>query len=117
MILKGTTVILYERTQSGTDTLGNQVFTETPTEVDNVLIGEPSTDEITSSISLYGKRAAYTLAIPKGDQHRWENARVDFFGQSFRAFGHVTQGIEELTPLQWNKKVRVARHDDGEDGT
>ncbi len=110
--MRGITVTLYEKTQTGTDSLGNPVYEEVPVEVDDVLIGEPSTDEITSSISLYGKRTVYTLGIPKGDAHSWENARVDFFGQRFRVFGNVTQGIEEMIPLRWNKKVHVAAYDD-----
>ena len=114
MRLKGITVLLYERTQNGKDSLGNQIWKETPTEVENVLIGEPTTEEMESSINLYGKKLAYTLGIPKGDSHSWENARVDFFGQSFRAFGGVTQGIEAMIPLAWNRKVRVARYDDQE---
>lgn len=112
--MRGITVTLYEWTQSGKDTLGNPIYTETAVEVDDVLVGEPTTEEVTSSISLYGKKAAYTLAIPKGDTHSWENARVDFFGQSFRVFGHVTQGIEPMIPLRWNKKVHVAIYDDAE---
>lgn len=112
--MRGITVTLYERIQNGMDSLGNPTWTETPVEVDDVLIGEPSTEEITSSISLYGKKAVYTLGIPKGDTHTWENARVDFFGQKFRVFGHVTQGIEAMIPLRWNKKVHVARFDDAE---
>lgn len=114
MKLKGITVTLYERTEAGKDSLGNPIWTETPTEVENVLIGEPSTEEQESSINLYGKKLEYVLGVPKGDSHSWENARIDFFGQSFRAFGGVTQGIEAMIPLEWNKKVRVARYDDRE---
>ncbi len=112
--MRGITVTLYEKTETGTDSLGNLIYTEVPIAVNDVLVGEPTTEEVTSSISLYGKKAVYTLGIPKGDTHSWENARVDFFGQSFRAFGHVTQGIEAMIPLRWNKKVHVACYDDVE---
>ena len=109
--MRGITVTLYERTQSGTDSLGNPIWTTEPVEVDDVLIGEPTTDEINSSISLEGKRIAYTLGIPKGDTHSWEGCRVDFFGQKFQCYGNVTQGIEAMIPLRWNKKVHVACYD------
>ena len=60
-------------------------------------------------IQLTGRRLAYTLAIPKGDTHDWEDAKVEFFGQSFRTCGGVVQGIESMIPLCWNKKVQVVQ--------
>jgi hypothetical protein len=36
---------------------------------------------------------------------------VEFFGQRFRTIGFPTQGIEELIPLAWNKKVKVERYE------
>lgn len=107
---KGITVVLYERSESGKDGFNRPIYTETPVEVENVLIGEPSTDEVTNEISLSGKRLAYTLAIPKGDAHVWEDSKVSFFGQMFHTIGTPTQGIEELIPLSWNKKVKVERY-------
>ena len=35
---------------------------------------------------------------------------LEFFGQKFRSYGAVTQGIEALIPLYWNKKVKVERY-------
>ena len=35
---------------------------------------------------------------------------VEFFGQRFRTYGDVTEGIEAMIPLQWNKKVKVERY-------
>lgn len=107
---KGITVILYERSESGTDGFNRPIYTETPVEVANVLIGEPSTDEITNEINLSGKRLAYTLAIPKGDSHVWTDRKVSFWGQTFHTIGEPTQGIEDLIPLSWNKKVKVERY-------
>lgn len=108
-MIHGITVRLYEKTQTGTDAFNAPIFSETPVEVKNVLIGEPNTDDIVNSLQLYGKRIAYTLAIPKGDEHDWEDVTVEFFGQKFRTYGGVVQGIEELVPLCWNKKVKVER--------
>lgn len=107
---KGITVILYERSESGKDGFNKPIYTETPVEVANVLIGEPSTDEITNEINLSGKRLAYTLAIPKGDSHVWTDRKVSFWGQTFHTIGEPTQGIEDLIPLSWNKKVKVERY-------
>lgn len=107
--MTGFTVVLYERSQTGVDALNNPVYTPTPVSVDNVLVGQPETDDITSSISLYGKRLTYWLGLPKGDSHNWTDTTVEIFGEPFRTFGDVVQGIEANVPTPWHKKVRVER--------
>ena len=108
--MRGITVTLYEQTQTGTDTFNAPVYEETPVEVENVLVAPASTAEILDNVNLYGRKAVYTLAIPKGDTHDWDNVRVDFFGRSWRTFGFPTEGIEHLIPLSWNRKVMVERY-------
>ena len=108
--MKGIDVTLYEKTQSGTDEADAPVYTETPVTVHNVLVGEPSAEEITTELQLTGRRLAYTLALPKGDSHDWHNVTVEFFGQKFRTYGDVVQGMESLVPLAWNKQVKVERY-------
>lgn len=110
-MIKGIDVTLYERTQTGEDDFGAAVYSETPVTVHNVLVGEPETADLVNELQLYGKRLAYVLAIPKGDTHDWEGAAVAFFGQKFRAYGSVTQGMEARIPLRWNKKVKVERYE------
>lgn len=109
--MHGISIILYEKTEAGTDPFGKPIYTEAPLVVENVLIGEPSSEDIVDALNLYGKRVAYTLGIPKGDTHTWEDSTVEFFGQRFRTIGYPTQGIEELIPLAWNKKVKVERYE------
>ena len=108
--LHGVTVILYDKAQTGTDAFNHPVYTETAAQVDNVLIGEPSTQEIVDTLNLTGKKLAYTLAIPKGDANIWTDRTVEFFGEKFRTIGEPTQGIGSLIPLAWNKKVKVERY-------
>lgn len=107
LAIQGITVLLTVKTQAGTDDFNKPIYTETTEEVSNVLIGEPKTEDIINDIQLYGKRLAYTLAIPKGDTHNWVDTKVQFFGQTFRTYGEPTQGIDKLIPLSWNKKVKV----------
>lgn len=108
--MHGITITLYNRTQTGTDEFNAPIYTETAEQIENVLIGEPSTDDITDTLTLYGKRLAYTLGIPKGDTHTWTDRTVEFFGERFRTIGEPTMGIEHLIPLSWNKKVKVERY-------
>lgn len=107
--MKGVTVTLYEKTRTGVDALNNPTFTTAPVSVDNVLVGEPTTDDVTSSISLYGKRIVYMLGLPKGDAHDWTDTTVEIFGETFRTFGDTIQGIEANVPTPWHRKVRVER--------
>lgn len=107
--MKGITVILLERTEIGLDTFNHPIYEEIETEVENVLVapGSDGGEELLDTVNLMGRRAVYTLAIPKGDTHRWEGNRVRFFGETWQVIGKPTEGIEALIPLQWNRKVRV----------
>lgn len=107
--MTGITVVLYERSQTGVDALNNPVYSLTPVNVENVLVGQPETDDVTSSISLYGKKLTYWLGLPKGDSHNWTDTTVEIFGETFRTFGDMVQGIEANVPTPWHKKVRVER--------
>lgn len=113
-MIKGVTVQLVQKTKTGVDDFGKDVFTETNVAVEDVLVGEPSTDEITDTLNLYGKHLAYTLAIPKGDTHDWTDTAVvlpDPFAGRYRTIGIPTAGIEANIPLRWNKKVRLERYE------
>ena len=84
---------------------------EEPEIIENVLIGEPTSEDVVNELNLSGKHLAYTLAIPKGDTHEWEDRTVEFWGEKFRTIGKPTQGIEHLIPLSWNKKVKVESYE------
>lgn len=107
--IHGITVTLFEKTQVGVDEFNRPVYDDVPAEVENVLVGEPSSQEILDTLNLTGKRIAYTLGIPKDDAHEWENQKVSFWGETFRTVGAPVRGIEELIPLEWNMKVHVER--------
>lgn len=110
-LIKGISVTLYERAQTGTDSFHAPVYTEKPVTVDNVLVAPVSAEDIVDGLRLYGKRAEYELCLPKGDTHSWSDCRVDFFGQSWRVFGSAQEWIEQMVPLAWNKKVKVERYE------
>ena len=108
--IKGITVTLYEPVgTTGVDPFGAPEYTETPVQVYNVLVAPASSQEITDSINLYGRKAVYTLAIPKDDTHDWENRRVTIQGKDYRVFGIPLEGISCDIPLAWNKKIMVER--------
>ena len=106
-MIKGIPVVLYVKQQKGVDGFNAPVYEEIPEVVKNVLVAPSSADEIVNSQELHGKKAVYTLAIPKGDVHNWEDVVVEFFGRKWKTFGFPTEGIEDNMPLSWNKKVMV----------
>lgn len=112
-MIRAITITLLERAQTGVDELNRPIFAETPVPVSGVLVGEPSTEDIVSELEMTGRRLAYTLALPKGDAHVWENRRVvlpEPFAGTYRVIGVPTAGIEANIPLKWNKKVKLERY-------
>ena len=109
-MIKGMTVTLLSKEKTGLDPFGNNVYQEKEIQVDNVLVAPSSTDDLTTAQNLAGKKAVYTLAIPKGDKNKWEDNTVVFFGQKWHVLGFAIEGIEENIPLDWNKKVMVERY-------
>lgn len=109
-MIKGITVTLYERAQTGMDPFGRPVETETPVQVANVLPAPSTQEDIVNSLQLYGRHAVYDLYLPKGDVHDWKNVRVDFFGERFRSFGPVMEYVGGNVPGPWNRKVQVEKY-------
>jgi hypothetical protein len=109
--IKGITVTLIKKKEVGRDPFNAPKYEDVEVKVENVLVSPTSTDDIVNQLNITGKKAVYTLAIPKGDTHVWENQEVRFFGKRWRVFGMELQGIEDLIPLDWNKKVMVERYE------
>lgn len=109
--IKGIAIILVDKIETGKDPFGNPIFEDDEISIENVLISPTSSDDIVNQMSLTGRKAVYTLAIPKGDIHDWENKEVIFFNQRWRVFGIPLEGIEDSIPLDWNKKVMVERYE------
>ena len=109
-MIKGITVILMVKTKVGVDSFNHPIYEYNEEPVENVLVAPSSTDDIVTTQNLTGKKAVYTLAIPKGDTHNWEDATVKFFGQEWSTLGFPIEGIEENIPLDWDKKVMVKRY-------
>lgn len=112
--MRGITITLFERTQTGVDALNHPVYTETAETIDNVLVAPSSSIEVTDQTNLDGRRSDYIMAIPKGDTHEWTaGKKVGFFGEYWRIIEIPEEGIEWLVPLSWNKKVKVERYEQG----
>lgn len=109
-MIHGITVTLFQKTEMGTDGFNRPIYEETAEQVENVLVAPAQEQEILDTLNLTGRKAIYTLAIPKGDTHNWENAEVEFFGRRWKTIGMPISGIDAFIPLQWNTKVRVENY-------
>ena len=106
-LIRGITITLYDSVQTGVDGFNRPTFQVIPVLVDNVLVIPMSETEVLDTLNLTGRRAIYQLAIPEGDQHDWTDKDVSFWGKRFHTVGNALEGINDLIPLDWNKKVRV----------
>lgn len=108
--MTGITVTLFDKQIVGRDKMNAPIYEEIPVEIENVLVAPISSEEVLDTLNLTGKKAVYNLAIPKGDTHTWEDRRVNFFNQDWRVISFPVEGIEELIPLSWNRKVQVEKY-------
>ena len=128
--MKGMTIYLVKKTQVGLDGFNQPVYTEgglfpsneqypaenlypNPTmleAVDDCLVGQPSSDDVTNALALYGKKIEYTIGIPKGDTHNWIDTEIEFFGARWRTVGYPETGIQANIPLRWGQNIKVERY-------
>lgn len=108
--MKGTTVQLVVGTVTSYDPFGAPIESEETVNIDDVLVGQPTTDDITTTTELYGKKVEYVLGIPKGDTHNWVDAKVYIWGDAYRTIGYPQTGIQENIPLRWGSNVKVERY-------
>ena len=117
--MRGITITLYETAPAidpvtekpAVDAFGVPVLTESAVNVDDVLVGEPTTEDIATSTALYQKQIRFMLGIPKGDTHDWMDKKVswaDAYGRTIvcRTFGYPITGVEANIPTRWHMKVR-----------
>lgn len=109
--IKGITVTLINKIEAGRDGFDHPVYSEKRTDVENVLVAPATIAEITDMMNLTGKKAVYNIAIPKGDEHVWEDQKVEFFGSVWKVVGFPKRGIDANIPLDWNEIWMVAKYE------
>ena len=109
--IHGIQITLIDKQVVSTDPFGSPVVKDVEITIDNVIVAPATTEDVTSQLSLTGKKISYTIGIPKGDTHDWEEKEVRFFGKRWKTIGIPLEGIESMIPLEWNKKVMVERYE------
>lgn len=108
--MKTVTVQLVVKTSSTTDPFGAPIETEELIDVPGCLVGQPTSDDISQTLEMYGKHIAYVIGVPKGDTHTWVDTEVIIWGERFRTIGFPQTGIQENIPLKWGQNVKVERY-------
>ena len=109
--IHGIPITLIDKQVVSVDPFGSPVVKDVEITIDNVIVAPATTEDVTSQMSLTGKKISYTLGIPKGDTNDWEEKEVRFFGKRWKTVGIPLEGIESMMPLEWNKKVMVERYE------
>lgn len=107
--MKTITVQLVVKTEEGTDPFGAPIESEEIIDVPGCLVGQPSSDQISQTLEMYGKQIAYVIGVPKGDENKWFDTEVIIWGDRYRTIGFPETGIQENIPLKWGKNVKVER--------
>lgn len=110
-MIRGITITIYQKQKYGKDMFGHDLYEEIEEEVDDVLVAPVASNDISVNTNTDISKTQYNLAIPKGDDHDWNNTKVKFFGKTWKTVGEPVEGIEENIPLRWNKKVVVERYE------
>lgn len=108
--MRGMTISLAVKTQTGTDDFGAPIYTEELVDVHDCLVGQPSSNDVADTLALYGKKIEFTVGIPKGDTHDWTDAEVIIFGNRYRTIGYPETGIQANIPLRWGQNIKVERY-------
>lgn len=106
-LLVGETVIVHFREADGIDALGNIVWVDVPTEVDNVLVSQMSNYSVDEDIRPEGERGDWTLHFPKTFDRDLQHLVIDVRGVPCSVVGVPVHYIEENTPGDWWLKVDV----------
>lgn len=108
--MKTITVQLAKKTQGADDPFGMPTETEQIIDVPGCLVGQPSSDDITQTMEMYGKKIAYVIGVPKGDTNTWVDTEVIIWGERYKTIGFPETGIQGNIPLKWGKNVKVERY-------
>lgn len=108
--MRGTTIQLSKKTVSSYDAFGAPIETEELINVPDVLVGQPTSEEVDATYSAYGKHIAYSLGIPKGDTNDWVDTDVIIWGERYRTIGYPQTAEQVNIPLRWGQVVKVERY-------
>lgn len=109
-MLKGTDILYMKKTQIAVNEFHEPVYDVTFATIHNVLVAPVESlanSEIPEVDNLTRRKEVITLAIPKGDDHDWEDCEIVWNNTKYRTVGKPVRGQEEMIPLDWHLKVKA----------
>ena len=106
-MIVGETVTVYVPVQTGTDAFNAPTLTETPLEVDNVVIRPGPSTEVQDGVRPDGAVIAYTLYFPKTFATSVQGCNVEVRGSRCRVVGFPQVYTEQNVPGPWNMVAEV----------
>ena len=115
-MLRGESVKVYAPTVTYDANTRDEAVTWTATEVDNVLWGQPTTEQVDEAMRLHGIHAQYTLGVPKSFTGSMRGCYVtrDRDGTDppkYWVVGDPMPLPPEICPTDWNREAVVGRSD------
>lgn len=110
-LIQSADVVLINKVQTGTDEFGRPIYSETETTVSNVLFAPTTETDLINSLDLNGKKDVFTIGLPKGDTHIWQDQDVVFGGHRYHVFTPCIYGIEANVPTEWHHKYLCERYE------
>lgn len=109
-MISGVNVVLHKKSVSGTNAIGEKIYTEQTETISNILVEPASNDAIVDELTMTGKKLAFILHIPRTDENSWEDCIVDLpspWNISVKTFATDKMIFDpRLTPLPWGRKVK-----------
>lgn len=106
--MRGETVCVHARVQTGTDDLNDAVWEDVELEVDNVLVAPGASQDVVSSMRPDGVQVRYTLYFPKTFDGRLEHCSIDVRGERLDVVGSPRRFDKVNCPTEWWMVVEVA---------
>ena len=110
--MRGETVIVLRRVQTGVDEGNNPVYENVQESVGTVLVGSPNGENATDSTRPYGIQIDANLYFPRdytGEPLRGQSVIVR--GAKYKVVGDPFPVDGGMTPTGWNMTVPVTRSD------
>lgn len=107
-MIRGETVVVERRVETGRDPGNNPVYEWVPEQVTGVLVAPGARADVDASIRPDGKRIRWNLHFPKGYPATLAGARISVRGQDARpVVGDPQHYTEANTPGRWSMPVEL----------
>lgn len=110
-MIHGETVKVLRPSIADVDAYNVQIRKWSEEQVDNVLVGSPTPDNVATSADPQGLLVSMSLYFPRTYQGTLRDCKVIVRGTEYRVIGDPIALDGGLTPTSWNMQVNICRDD------